>query len=248
MTSVSSSQGWFPRASRTPPQRSTTFSPSRYAATAAPSSLRSARLRSNSARTASNPAATSPWTTAAHRSTNFLGGAPRGCSAAAQHGQLGRPAGLAPRAAKVARVHHDLVARDERLVAGVQAHVEDALADDDRVLAAADAETVVGLEPVLGDLDAEVLLLAVGNWPIHRWLLVSGECGWRPRRARSRHRRSRRGAARRGGCRSDRRRSTPARPRRGPRTQRRPTRRACARTCRPGAAREAGARARPPGS
>src|SRR5262245_46619577 len=48
--------------SRTPPHRSTTSSPSRAAANAAPSSSRSVKFRSNSARTPSNPLATVPAT------------------------------------------------------------------------------------------------------------------------------------------------------------------------------------------
>src|SRR5262249_21448378 len=48
--------------SRTPPHRSTTSSPPRTAANAAPSSSRPVKFRSNSARTPSNPLATVPAT------------------------------------------------------------------------------------------------------------------------------------------------------------------------------------------
>src|SRR3954451_10612465 len=59
-TSVSSCQGEPSRASRTPPHRSTTFSPPTYAVTAPPSSPRSAKLRANSRSTSSKPGATKP--------------------------------------------------------------------------------------------------------------------------------------------------------------------------------------------
>ena len=57
-TMVSRVQGASPVGARRPPHRSTTFSPRQNAATAAPISARSAKLRSNSTRTSSKPGAT----------------------------------------------------------------------------------------------------------------------------------------------------------------------------------------------
>src|SRR5690606_25014488 len=63
MTSVSSSHGAPVLGSRVPPHRSTTFSPRKYTAQAAPSSARLRKFSSNAARTGSNPGATDPFTT-----------------------------------------------------------------------------------------------------------------------------------------------------------------------------------------
>src|SRR6478609_3984423 len=70
--SVSSFQGASPSGARRPPHRSTTFSPRQYAATAAPISPRSSKLRSNSARTSSKPGATNPETSAFELSTALM--------------------------------------------------------------------------------------------------------------------------------------------------------------------------------
>src|SRR5215203_2413719 len=58
---VSSSQGSPVSLFRTPPQRSTTFSPPRYTQQAPPNSFRSAKFSAKASRTASKPALTCPW-------------------------------------------------------------------------------------------------------------------------------------------------------------------------------------------
>src|SRR5690606_8350529 len=58
----SSSQGAPVAGSRTPPHRSTTFSPRRYTAQAAPSSFPRRKFSSNTSRTGSKPGATLPFT------------------------------------------------------------------------------------------------------------------------------------------------------------------------------------------
>src|SRR5690606_10951110 len=62
MTSVSSSHGAPVFGSRVPPHRSTTFSPRKYTAQAAPSSSPLRKFSSNACRTGSNPGATDPFT------------------------------------------------------------------------------------------------------------------------------------------------------------------------------------------